>query len=80
MLSLRNSGIDNPESVAYRKYFMKLYFLIYMYVYMYVCMYMLSHNVYFLWVTNKSFEYHYKVFGHWGRLRNDGIGDSLWYS
>lgn len=28
----------------------------------------------------QKLEYHYKVFAHWGRLRNDRIRDSPWHS
>lgn len=49
--------------------------------YFMMCVFVLSHNVkYIIKSSRLKLEYHYKVFGHWGRLRNVGKGVSLWHS
>ena len=67
-------GVASPESIAYNNYcFMKPYFM--------MCVFVLSHKVKYIIKSSKlKLEYHYKVFGHWGRLRNVGKGVSLWHS
>ena len=47
--------------------------------YFMMCVFVLSHKVKYIIKSSKlKLEYHYKVFGHWGRLRNVGKGVSLW--